>query len=227
MNKSITIFSATKQNRHEDLEIWKYMKKFTSGTDPGPIEGYIKTNNTTGLPTLYNKELERSDNKDKILVFAHDDLFIQDGFLHEKLNEAMEQFDIIGLAGIKAPIEIKSPAAWHLMGKPEQYSGAVAHYKPNDAVNQWMTSFGPTPERVILIDGVFIAVNVEKVLNAGVRFDEDFAFHHYDLPFCLAANQKKLKIGTWPIYTTHRGLGTSMLTPEWKESEKEFLEKYA
>lgn len=228
MNKPIHIVTCTKSNDIKTSEIWQYLNKYSTKNfnTTRDFNHTIYRDNTDGLSKRYNEVLEKKEVKNSILVFAHDDLFIADGFLGEKLNAAMERFDIVGLAGIKAPIEIKSPAAWHMAGPPEQFSGAVAHYKPNDPISQWMTSFGPTPERVILIDGVFIAVNTEKISAAGLRFDEDFKFHHYDLSFCLRANALKLKIGTWPIYAVHRGLGTSMLTPEWKESEKKFKEKY-
>jgi len=139
----------------------------------------------------------------------------------------MEQYDIVGLAGIKAPITIKEPCLWHLMGPSSQYTGAVAHFDKNET-QRFMTSFGKTPERVILLDGVFLAINTEKILEKGLRFDEKNPanFHFYDLNFSLDANNLKLKLGTYPIWITHKSHGLEQVTEDWINGQKYFLQKY-
>jgi hypothetical protein len=78
-----------------------------------------------------------------------------------------------------------------------------------------------------MIDGLFIAVNVDRLLDTNTRFDEDFDFHHYDISFCLIANKNKLKIGVYPIRVVHFGLGDSMMSPEWSKSQVVFKNKYS
>jgi GT2 family glycosyltransferase len=158
--------------------------------------------------------------KDKIVLFVHDDVSIEDSMLKEKLNEAIKTFDIIGLAGSKN-VDLKKPAAWHLMANNVDWSGAVAHIKDGQT---FMTSFGSMPKEVDLIDGLFMAINVEKVKD--VLFDEQFQFHHYDLDMCMTAKKQGLKIGTYPIWVTHLGLGDSMYSNEWKENAKKFSTKW-
>jgi len=46
------------------------------------------------------------------------------------------------------------------------------------------------------------------------------------MSFCLKANEKKVKVGILPIKVLHYGLGDSMLTSEWEESNKKFKEIY-
>jgi hypothetical protein len=46
------------------------------------------------------------------------------------------------------------------------------------------------------------------------------------MSFCLNANEKKVTSGVLPIRVIHYGLGDSMLTPEWEESNKKFKEIY-
>ena len=75
-------------------------------------------------------------------------------------------------------------------------------------------------------DGLFLAVNVEKVLETEWRFDERHHFHHYDISSCLLANECKLKMGTWPIYVLHHGLGNSFMSPEWEKSNEEFKKNW-
>lgn len=187
------------------------------------ISYVIYYNNIIGLAKIYNKEITKK-NKDKIVVFVHDDVDIQDFYLVEKLNTAIVDFDVIGLAGGKN-INLKSPALWHIMTERSTWSGAVGHIFADKSIA--VSSFGPAPRRCLLIDGLFIAINTEKVLETGVKFDPQYDFHFYDLDFALSANAAKLKIGTAPIWVIHAGLGDSYKSEEWKTKETSFLEKWA
>jgi GT2 family glycosyltransferase len=100
-----------------------------------------------------------------------------------------------GLAGATKCDLNAQMMAWHLMAPRESFVGEVAH--SNGGIT-WTTVFGQTPARALVIDGLFIAVNVDALLSTGTRFDEDFDFHHYDISFCLQANKNKLKIGVYP-----------------------------
>jgi GT2 family glycosyltransferase len=59
-----------------------------------------------------------------------------------------------------------------------------------------------------------------------VTFDEDFSWHNYDTSFCLRAKQAGLKIGVWPIFCIHHGLGEWQNEIEWQKADKKFKEKY-
>ena len=176
--------------------------------------------NQKGLPMVYNNFLKEKENKNKILVFVHDDVSIEDAFLYKKLNEAITHFDIIGLAG-GSKVKIQSPSLWHLLTDKKTQTGAVAHQWPNGIVG--VSTYGPTPQRCLITDGLFLAINTEKVQGAGLWFDPNYDFHHWDLQFGLDANNLKLKTGTWPIWVTHQGLGDSYMSDAWRESEKTFL----
>jgi hypothetical protein len=178
--------------------------------------------NKESLSKVYNRFINEELRGSK-LIFVHDDVIIEDLFLFDKLNLAFETFDIVGLAGAKSCDLSAEYPAWHLMAPREALVGEVAHSK--GGVN-WTTVFGQTPSRALTIDGLFIAVDIAKLLDTNTRFDEDFSFHHYDISFCLNANANKLKIGVYPIRVVHFGLGDSMNTPEWQESSIKFKEKY-
>lgn len=177
--------------------------------------------NKTGLTKVYNSFITE-ENKDKKIIFIHDDVLIEDVFLFEKLDVAFEKYDIVGLAGTKK-CDLTKPPAWHLMSERQDHVGEVAHSK--DKV-YWTTVFGPTDSRALIIDGLFMAVSVKRLLETGTRFDENFDYHHYDITFCLNANKNKLKIGVYPIKVTHFGLGDSMNTQEWIESSLKFQKLY-
>jgi hypothetical protein len=225
--KPITIVIATQEkNIHEfkqNCPIYESLFKqmalkdlFTQNT----LDYKIVYNNTKGLSKLYNEFLDDNEYKDHILLFVHDDVVLEDIFLVEKLQKS--PYTVTGLAGCKQADVNKQPA-WHLMSERNTYVGEVAHIKENKV---WTTVFGETNSRALLIDGLFISVNVEEANKKKIRFDEDFTFHHYDLAFCLICNTQKASVGVLPIRVIHYGLGDSMNTSEWRSSAVKFSKKY-
>jgi hypothetical protein len=188
-------------------------------------------NNKQGLSKLYNTFITEK-NKNKYIVFVHDDVLISDLFLIKKLYNGFNEYDIIGLAGTKSIVNKNNTPAWHLLGGfPDKTHllGEVTHCMPSTTTLKeqiWTSCFGSTSGRVLLLDGLFIGINVEKVLEHKCMFDEDFNFHFYDLAFCLRANKSKLKMGIIQLFCIHYGLGESMMSDEWKDSSKKFINKY-
>jgi len=190
----------------------------------------IVKDNSSGLPEVYNRYLNEK-NKDKIVLFVHDDVEIHDLQLVEKLNES--PWDITGLAG-GSQFKFQDKNLWHICSPRETHSGTVTHPLAKQEKNQIIvdnskylsTLFGPWPQRCLVLDGLFISVDIEKALQVGWFFDERHKFHHYDIASCLSANEKKLKMGTYPIFVVHHGLGNSYLTPEWEESNSEFKKNW-
>jgi hypothetical protein len=181
----------------------------------------IITENEKGLPFIYNQFL-RDKWIDKKIIFVHDDVLIEDLFWEEKLDIAFEKYDIVGLAGSKKA-DLKRPAAWHLMSDKQDFVGEVGHSHEGKT---WTTVFGSTNSRALIMDGLFLAVNVKKLIETNTKFDERFQFHHYDITFCINANKNKLKMGVSPIKVVHFGLGDSMNTPEWNQSAILFKNLY-
>jgi hypothetical protein len=188
----------------------------------------IEYNNIEGLPALYNKYLTDTY-KNEYIIFVHDDLLISDLFVVEKIYKSFLEYDIIGLAGTSKIVNTNTPA-WHMMagwydpahGRKHSL-GEVAHFHNEDITT---SVYGPTKGRALLLDGAFLGVNVEKVLETNCRFDTDFKFHFYDLSFCLRANEAKLKMGIIQLFCIHRGLGDSIASKEWIDNSSKFLKKY-
>jgi hypothetical protein len=191
------------------------------------IDLKIHFDNDTGLSEVYNQYITpKNAKKYDIALFLHDDVYVDDLKIRGKLYQAIQQYDIVGLAGCLSP-RIKSPSLWHLMSGYDNHRGYVAHANPDDITTVRMTSFGPSPSRVILIDGLFMAVSLKAAIRSEWRFNESFKFHHYDLSSCLDANSKGLKIGVSPINVIHASPGLrSLHDSNFKHSEKKFLEKY-
>ena len=185
--------------------------------------------NTSSIAKRYNEFIDRfpDDHDDDIYVFVHDDVRINCSDWTERVISAVDVYDVVGLAGIRR-CQLKEPALWHLMGSRDDYRGAVAHpvtNKDKDS-NYMITSFGPMPDRVTLIDGVFIATT-RKVLNE-VRFSEDnpARFHYYDLDFCLGCNKKGFTVGVWDIPIIHMSHGLSETSGEFEKGQEWFLNKW-
>ena len=232
--KQVLLVTATKAKTLEEFKqrpLAQSLQLLTdSRYDDGLFDFEIVKDNTAGLPEVYNRYLIEK-NKDKIVLFCHDDLEIHDLFLVEKLNES--PWDITGLAG-SGQFQIQDKNLWHICAPRESFSGSVTHPLAMQEGNQikvdnsrkLSTLFGPWPQRCLVLDGLFLAVNVEKALETGWKFDTDFNFHMYDISSCLLANELKLKMGTYPIFVLHHGLGNSFMTPEWEEANTKFKQKY-
>ena len=181
-------------------------------------------NNTEGLPTVYNRFITEPF-RDDLLVFLHDDLWIDDVFLSERIRAALATFDVVGLAGNRRLLP--GVAAWHVKNNEmewdsENLSGVVCHGpQPFGAPSV----YGQTPAAVQLLDGVLLAARASALLDAGVRFDERFDFHHYDLDFSRQANAAGLKVGTWPMAVTHVS-GGAFGSEAWAKGRDLYWEKW-
>jgi len=192
-----------------------------------PPELLLFDNNTTGLSALYNAAIEQAAGSPAILVFVHDDVSINDFFWTERIHEALQQFDIIGLAGNRR----RSPQqpAWAFAtpqfawDTPEYLSGSVGHGK--GVASDGVSYFGPVGVECKLLDGLMLVADSTRLIESGVRFDEQFEFHFYDMDFCRQAELKGLKMGTWPISVVHESAG-AFNTPVWRAAYERYLRKY-
>jgi len=209
----ITFVTATRENV---TDVAAFAHKHVP--DANKYGYYIFPNNAISLSKCYNDFIRFQLNKaypGDILVFMHDDVIIEDSDFEFKLKEAMCTFDIVGLAGTNH-FQISEYSMWHHC-PPSARSGAVTHpayVNPteNDEIRHYLdtpqvgvASFGPMPQECVVLDGLFLAVDINTVLlSGGIRFDKELNWHFYDLDFCLTAHEEEaLSIGTWPIHARH------------------------
>lgn len=230
--KRIRIISCTQATTQQDCEklmISQSVRSVLSKSND-TYDFVLLAGNKQGLPEMYNQVL-LSDTTSDWLVFVHDDVYIDDACLLEKLDTARHNhgFDIVGAAGCINPC-IKEYNLWHVMSDRPNQRGTVAH--PTGAsfgVEKQITysCFGPSPARATIIDGLFIAVHAPSVRAVGWKFNENYTFHHYDMSSCIDANRLKLKIGVYPINMIHSSPGLfSLEDPIWKKSNQQFLKEY-
>jgi predicted O-linked N-acetylglucosamine transferase (SPINDLY family) len=180
--------------------------------------------NRAGLPQIYNQMIQASSDHD-ILVFIHDDVWIDDYYFADRVVAGLAQFDILGIAGNTRLV----PGHWGWAFRAESLesdypylSGAAAH--GNQACGT-VDYFGPPAQPCELLDGVLLAARRSVLQRHGVFFDPQFQFHFYDLDFCRTARQQGLSLGTWPIAITHQSPG-NFGSPDWQEALKLYQRKW-
>jgi hypothetical protein len=226
MSKSCVFVSCTAraEEKRNDLLI---VQSFEHGRFDLFADLDILWSNKLGLSASYNLKLEEYAVTDvEFLVFVHDDVYIDDLKILDKLRIAHRNlgYQIIGAAGATSA-KISDPSLWHLMSERTHHRGFVQHFIQNGQI--FGSSFGPTPSEVLVIDGLFIAVHLPSVLEKGWRFNENYQFHHYDLSSCLDAVKKGLRIGVYPIHMIHDSPGLdSCDNPSWSASNRRFLQEY-
>ena len=185
----------------------------------------FKNKNTQSLHATYNKAIDFSIQENiQNLVLVHDDANIEN-FSDAKLDRLFKTFDVVGCAGT-TEVTLKPPALWHIMGGGIQSGnlhGAVAH---GDETRKVMTSFGSYPKRVVLLDGVFLAIK-RKVFEK-IRFDESCPskWHFYDLDYSMQCHKAGFKVGVGDILVTHQSPGLASFSKEFYKGQEWFLNKW-
>jgi GT2 family glycosyltransferase len=181
--------------------------------------------NRRGLPEIYNARISAEDSND-ILVFIHDDVWIDDYFLADRVIEGLRTYDVIGVAGNRR--KVRHQPAWAFLDtkftwdESANLTGAVAHGKSPFGP---ISFFGAVPADCELLDGVFLAAKKAVLVENDVLFDPHFNFHFYDMDFCRSARQHGLRLGTWPICLTHQS-GGAFGTRGWNEMYRAYIEKW-
>jgi len=198
-----------------------------------PLHLRVSFNNHRPLGEVYNEAIDEAGEQD-VLVFVHDDVFIDDWMALWRIQEALTHFDVVGVVGNRRCQPQQE--TWYLQPgtvdatgwRPGPWdsswlSGAIQH---GSAQDRQLSNYGPTPQAVRLIDGVFMAARASRLKQSGVRFDPQLGFHFYDLDFCQVAHAAGLRIGTWPVAITHASPGGSVHSAAWLASRLLYLEKW-
>ena len=222
---TLVVVSATRCTEQEFWETSPLGQSLTRLAVDSRISSMIAFSNQTGLPLVYNHCLSLMQG-DPMAVFIHDDVWIEDFALYEHLQAGLEVFDMVGVAGNKR--RFPGQPAWAFLDTQWTWdddanlSGLIGH---GDYPFAPVDRFGPLPSECELLDGVFLGVQRSTLAKAGIRFDERFSFHFYDMDFCRQLRQAGLRIGTWPISITHQSSG-GYESDHWRASYSTYLAKW-
>ena len=220
----IEIISATRSSQDEFWEKSALAQSLQRLADDRMLTR-LSYSNQRGLPEIYNAGIEATSNN-QILVFIHDDVWIEDYFFADRLIAGLAVFDVIGVAGNKR--RLPGQPAWPFSDASFNWddranlSGAIGHGKEPFSP---ISNYGLVPAPCELLDGVFLAAKKRVLLDSGVRFDTRFDFHFYDLDFCRTARKHGLRLGTWPISLGHQGSGL-FGTPAWTKQRELYFGKW-
>lgn len=232
--RPVRIVCATQHDEHafRSMELGKTLPRLI-GRWRDLLRTSIVFNNREGLSAVYNQFIS-DEHAGEIILFTHHDVYLEDYWIVQRLNEALEVYDAVGVLGQSYPF----PAVeWD--GKVVHWDrGTMAQGVPGDdfynsQCEQWACS---SPGRVYAISGEFIAINTDTVLENGVKFDEAFSQDFYDLDFSRSCTKEGLRLGVWPIVETHNGIGLDSVTKygskemaiaEWNRQKPAYVVKWS
>ena len=229
--EKIRIVCATRKTREQfitDTELGQSLVHLL----PPNVELRLFPSNTRGLPAIYNNAIDEAKDDPAILLFMHDDVYLNDAFWADRLRDAVNHFQVVGVAGNCRRVARQPSWCYRAVSTVddtlihddrENLSGTVAH--GSEVLARRVDAFGPSRQSVKLLDGLFLAARSATLRKKMVRFDERFDFHFYDLDFCREAERAGLDMGTWPISVTHGSLG-DFRGAAWRRAYECYLDKW-
>ncbi len=215
MNKTFSIVFSTRKIDQYYIDLLKT----TSGVKDVEVIAFENPNGRS-LTELYNEGLIKT--KNDIVLFCHDDLKFDTRNWGRKLLNHFKRSSEYGIIGVAGTRYLSSTGRWW-----EDFSkmhGAVYH---EDNGKRWLTRYsqdiGNKLDDVVLVDGLFFAINKKLLKN---KFNNKVeGFHFYDVDFCFSNYLEGVKIGVCTdIKITHLSIGRT--NDEWEENRKVFAEKY-
>ncbi len=230
MDQKICVVTATREKTIEDFKTNTLLGKSLNIKTYFDIELICFTDNSNGLSKCYNEAIRQSENTEKILVFVHDDVALLDYYWPLRVIEALNTYDIVGVAG-NTRHENNYPSWAHnrvengrIVWDDDKYlSGSMLH--DSNWPPKIVSIYGDLNKEVVNLDGVFLAMSTNLISKKNLSFDERFKFHFYDADFCKSAVNKECSLGTFPLALLHAGKG-DMNAPEYIDAYREFYRKY-
>jgi len=181
----------------------------------------FENNGEYSLTQVYNMALEKSSND--IVVLCHDDLYFDLNNWGQKVLNHFKRNPDYGILGVAGATKLPKSGMW--WEDRSKMKGIVNH---ESGGKKWESKYSPSKgnevDEVVLVDGLFIAVNKTKIQE---KFDESVVgFHFYDVDFCYRNFQKEVSIGVvYDIRITHKSIGQT--NEQWELNRKVFSEKYS
>ena len=195
------------------------MLKKTSGI-PNPEVVPFENNGEYSLTEVYNKILNESSND--IVILCHDDIYFDSKNWGQKILNHFKRKSEYGILGLAGTTNMPKSAKWW-----EDFSkmkGIVNHeHEGKKWESKYSTSKGNEIDDVVLVDGLFIVVNKNKIKH---NFDESIkGFHFYDIGFCLPNYLSGVKVGVmFDVRVTHLSIGQT--NQQWEDNRVEFSKRY-
>jgi hypothetical protein len=211
----ITIGFSTRKIDNSFVEL---LKKSCGVSNPQIIP--IENEGKYSLPETYNMILEQATND--IVVLCHDDIYFDSKNWGSKILKHFKrspEYAILGLAGsTQLPLSAKW---WEDFSKMK---GIVNHeHGGKKWESKYSASLGNQIDDVVLVDGLFIALNKKNIKQ---KFNEEIkGFHFYDVDFSFRNFIEDVKIGVmYDVRVTHKSIGET--NDQWEQNRIVFAEKH-
>jgi hypothetical protein len=203
--------------RTSNTELQEYLKKSAGHPKIQVIE---KVNNgEKNLSQVYNEII--SESIYDVVVLCHDDIYFDTKNWFKKIIKHFEKTDY-GILGMAGTTHMPSSGMW--WEDRSKMFGIVNHESEGRKwESKYSDSLGNDIKEVVVVDGVFIALDKTKIKQ---NFDESVdGFHMYDINFCFKNFIEGVKIGVLTdVRITHKSVG--MTNEQWDKNRQIFSEKY-
>jgi len=211
----ITIGFSTRKIDNSFVEL---LKKSCGVSNPQIIP--IENEGKYSLPEAYNMILEQSTND--IVVLCHDDIYFDSKNWGSKILKHFKRSPEYGILGLAGSTQLPLSAKWW-----EDFSkmkGIVNHeHGGKKWESKYSASLGNQIDDVVLVDGLFIALNKKNIKQ---KFNEEIkGFHFYDVDFSFRNFIEDVKIGVmYDVRVTHKSIGET--NDQWEQNRIVFAEKH-
>ncbi len=217
-------------SRRRNAALAKTLRHYVqrSGLSPAQIQILPFENpGRQGLSALYNQALSQA--AFDVVCFLHDDLhFLRGARWGEQVLKAFQDTDF---AALSAAGSVSLEAHGVFWQPREHMVGRVKHRLPRPArhrqlYDSFYSGAFEQPLPVWVLDGLFLAVHRAR-LAFSPPFDEDYAFHFYDLAFAL--RQSQARPGSCGVLTRLQIVHHSVGQPnaDYEAARQHFIRKYA
>lgn len=174
----------------------------------------------------YNYAIEKYclPSNEQYFCFRHDDLTFNtsNDVIKYKLDKLFED-NKVGVAGLIGTYIFEQSCVWWIPNRPLNTAGKITQSFP-DGKNTVMSDWPGTHRGLASVDGCCLFVS-RKLLETGVRFDEDLSdYHFYDADICCQALSKGFEVATVDIDATHESVGKAIT--EIEQYRKIFYDKW-
>jgi glycosyltransferase involved in cell wall biosynthesis len=172
------------------------------------------------LSEIYNKGLKES--KNDIVVFCHNDISFDSKNWGKRIVKRYEKNPDYGILGVAGTKHMSTTGRWW-DDFSKMYGNVYHEHEGKKWLSKYSSGINDRIEDVILVDGLFFAVNKNNIKK---NFDESVeGFHFYEVTFCFDNFLEGVKIGViHNIKVVHKSIG--MTNDQWEENRKVFAEKY-
>lgn len=179
-----------------------------------------ENNGEYSLTELYNRIL--SESKHNIVCLIHDDIVINTKNWGKKILSHFENTDY-GILGMAGTTNIDTSGQW--WRDRNKMVGIVTHNSDGKSwVSKYSSNFGSDVIQTIMLDGLFLIVNKDRIKK---NFNEDVkGFHFYDFDFTFSNHLEGVKVGViFDVKLTHKSVGG--VNKEWDVNRLEFCNRYS